>query len=310
MYIFSRGGRRKSRDLWKDYHSRADVVGAAALPYPEPAFLQNANENPASPKFNSLLPIYYGPVTGCLANAVAEAARYALPGGPRNKPYVAVLQAKRQNNYIPTEKQIRFQAYDAIIHSAKGLLWFDDNDGQPLGPQDTFYADLAAEIRNLLNEFTGHDIKGALTGDYDHTLVAVTTEYVDGQINFVAEESTFVGGKLVPRTHFLSDRVIMEGISKKFDGWTYVIAACRVPPGTVRGHYDVKFRPYFSAYDEQNPWPGEGENHVVYKVGGGSLPVNQDPGGGWWSDTFEPYDVFSYKFHAPAPWQPPAFPPP
>jgi len=85
----------KVRDLWPDYNSAADIVGGYALPFPAPDTLQGRNENTNSAERGCLLPNYNASVSGSIEDAVYEAARYAAAGGPRNKPYIAVLQAKK-----------------------------------------------------------------------------------------------------------------------------------------------------------------------------------------------------------------------
>jgi hypothetical protein len=294
----------KVQDLWKDYHAAANIVGGVVLPYPEPTMLQMANEQ-GTPTLGCLLPNYYSSVSGSLADAIHEAARTDTPLGARCKPYIAVLQAKDQGGVSLTEEEMFFQAYDAIIHGAKGLVWYDDNDFQEPTEYDFFYKDTNVPwyLRNLLNELSAYEINGAIKGDYDYTVVAVTTGITSPSYN-VVEESTFVSGMLVPKTHFLSDQIIMEGVAKKFYEWTYLIVACRPHEGAA-SEYRVSFRPFFSAHDYYNPWGDGAEYETVYKHGGGAMQVWQGHGGGWWEDYFNPGEVAIYKFQTPEPWQPP-----
>lgn len=306
--FMAQGNPVKVQDLWKDYHAGADIVGGVVLPYPEPTILQMANEQ-GTPTLGCLLPNYYSSVTGSLADAIHESARAEwelVPpeGSVRCKPYIAVLQGKDQMESELTAAQIRFQAYDAIIHGAKGLVWYDDNGFQPLGEYDFFYQDVFEHLDPLISELGIGEINGAIKADYDYTVVAVTTGITAPYYN-VVEESTFVSGKLVPKTHFLSDRIIMEGVAKKFNDWTYLIVACRPHEGAA-SEYTVRFRPFFSAHDYYNPWLGHGPNHYVYKLLHDPLTVHHQTGEGWWEDYFNPGEVAIYKFQTPEPWHPPA----
>ncbi len=298
----------KVRDLWKDYHSAADIVGAVVLPYPEPEMLRLANEQ-CAPLLGCLLPNYYSSVTGSVADAVHEAARsewIIVPpeGAPRCKPYIAVLQGKDQGEEYLTRNQMFFQAYDAIIHGAKGLVWYDDVDYHTPSEYDFFYRDtnIPAYLRDLINELSGYEINGAIKGDYDYTVAAVTTWPLP-EPSEVVEESTFVCGKLVPKTHFLSDRIIMEGVAKKFYEWTYLIVACRPHEGAAE-EYKVRFRPFFSAHNYWDHWGKGARYSTVYKVGEGAMEIPQHDGSGYWEDFFYPGEVAIYKFQTPAPWHP------
>jgi len=198
---------------------------------------------------------------------------------------------------------MRFQAYDAIIHGAKGLVWYDDNDFQPFAPPDYFfYEDIFECLDPLIRELGIGEINGAIKADYDYTVVAVTTWPLP-EGSAVVEESTFVCGKLVPKTHFLSDRIIMEGVAKKFYDWTYLIVACRPHEGAAE-EYKVRFRPFFSAYIWANPWGNKAQYETVYKHGVGPMSVEQGSGGGYWEDFFYPGEVAIYEFQTPAPWHP------
>ena len=307
--FMAEGDAVKVRDLWKDYHNGADIVGGVVLPYPDPSTLFVANQDFWSPKAGCLLPNYYSSVTGSLADALHPTSRYNEPSRPRSKPYIAVLQAKDQGGVAITRQEMFFQAYDAIIHGAKGLVWYDDNDFQTPTEFNFFYLDSSVpwHLQDLINELTSFDINGAIKGDYDNTVVAVPAKIPPNYV--LVEQSTFISGKLVPKTHFLSDRVIMEGVAKKFGDWTYLIVACR-PSGGAVSEYRVRFRPFFSAYDSKNPWGKEAPDNTVYKLGDGHMHVNDEEGGGWWEDTFHPGEVFIYKFETPSPWQPPNPPPP
>ncbi len=292
----------KVHDLWKDCHGGADIVGGVVLPYPEPNTLQMANEQ-SVPTLGCLLPNYYSSVSGSFADAIHEAARTATPMGARCKPYIAVLQGKDQLGSDLTAAQMRFQAYDAIIHGAKGLVWYDDNDFQPLvPPYEFFYMDIFEVLQPLISELGMGELNGVIKADYDYTVVPVNTWPLP-EPSDVVEESTFVSGKLVPKTHFLSDQIIMEGVAKKFGDWTYLIVACRPHAGAL-AEYKVRFRPFFSAYDCWNPWPGDGPNHYVYKLFQEPLTVHHGSGEGWWEDYFNPGDVAIYKFQTPPPWHP------
>jgi hypothetical protein len=306
--FMAQGNAVKVRDLWKDYNLGADIVGGVVLPFPEPDTLQTANEQ-YTPMIGCLLPNYYSSVTGSLADAIHQTSGYIAPGYSRSKPYIAVLQAKDQGGVPIARQEMFFQAYDAIIHGAKGLVWYDDNDFQPPTEYDFFYQDSSVpwHLRDLINDLTSFDVNGAIKGDYDNTIVAVTAKIPPNYVT--VEQSTFISGKLVPKTHFLSDRVVMEGVAKRFGDWTYLITACR-PSESAAAEYRVRFRPFFSAYDSKNPWGKEAPDNTVYKVGDGYMHVNDEEGGGWWEDTFHPGDVFIYKFETPAPWQPPNPPPP
>jgi hypothetical protein len=301
--FMAQGDPVKVRDLWKDYHSSADIVGGMVLPYPEPETLQLGNEQ-SVPTLGCLLPNYYSSVSGSLADAIHETARYAQPFGPRCKPYVAVLQGKDQGGEFLTREQMFFQAYDAVIHGAKGLVWYDDVDFQTPTEYDFFYRDgnIPAHLRDLINELSGYEINGAIKGDYDHTVLAVTTWPIP-EPSDVVEESTFVCGKLVPKTHFLSDQIIMEGVAKKFYDWTYLIVACRPHEGAAE-EYKVRFRPFFSAYDYYNYWGKHAEYSTVFKVGEGAMRIPQHGGSGYWEDLFNPGEVAIYTFQTPEPWQP------
>jgi hypothetical protein len=294
----------KVRDLWKDYHNGADIVGSVVLPYPDPSTLFMANEDVWSAKAGCLLPNYYASVTGSLADAVHQTSGYMAPGSSRSKPYLAVLQAKNQGGVGLTFDEMRFQAYDAIIHGAKGLVWYDDNDYQTRTQTNFFYTDgnIPWHLRDLMNELSGLEVNGVIKGDYDTTVVAVTAKIPPNYIT--AEQSTFISGKLVPKTHYLSDRVVMEGVAKRYGLWTYLIVACR-PSESAAAEYKVRFRPFFSAYDSKNPWGQVAPNNTVEKLFDGYMTVIGGEGGGYWEDTFHPGDVFIYKFETPAPWQPP-----
>ena len=301
--FMAQGPTVKVQDLWKDYHAAADIVGGVVLPYPEPETLRLANEQ-SLPTAGCLLPNYYSSVSGSLADAIHESARNATPLDARCKPYIAVLQGKDQMESELTAAQIRFQAYDAIIHGAKGLVWYDNNDFQPLGEYDFFYQDIFVQLEPLISELGIGEINGVIKGDYDYTVVAVTTDGAPPYPNPV-EASTFVSGKLVPKTHFLSDQIIMEGVAKKFNDWTYLIVACRPHEGALP-EYKVRFRPFFSAYNWWGPWGKTAPNNTVYKINHGGMYVYPGSGGGWWEDYFNPGEVAIYKFQTPEPWQPPA----
>jgi hypothetical protein len=296
----------KVRDLWEDYHAAADIVGGRVLPFPAPQTLQARNEIPESPEFNCLLPNYNASASGSIEDAIYEAARYPIPGAPRNKPYVAVLQAKKQGGVNITYNNLRFQAYDAIIHGAKGLVWYDDNDGLPLGQYDYFYKDVLGNLRTLMTELWAPEVMGALKGDYGNPLIAVTTYPIINGIpsSEPCEESTLVGGKMVPRSHFLSDRIIIESVAKKYDNWTYLFVACRAP-ASAGASFRVRFRPYFSAYDYNLPWGYDDPGHKVCKLNHGWMTLASGPGGGWWEDDFTPEGAAIYKLQTPDPWQPP-----
>jgi len=300
MVFMAQGAPVKVRDLWKDYHWAADIVGGVVLPYPEPTTLQMANEQCAQ-TVGCLLPNYYSSVSGSLADAIYEAARGAIVPGPRWKPYIAVLQGKDQMGSELTDAQIRFQAYDAIIHGAKGLVWYDDNEFQPLGEYDFFYQDIFEYLDPLISELGMGEINGAIKGDYDDAVIAVTTEAPP--FPNVVEESTFLCGKLLPKTHFLSDQIIMEGVAKEFGGWTYLIVACRPHEGALP-EYKVRFRPFFSDHPYYKPWGKEAPNNTVFKVNHGWMSVNDENCGGWWEDYFNPGEVAIYKFQTPPPWHP------
>jgi hypothetical protein len=220
------------------------------------------------------------------------------------KPYIAVLQGKDQMGSGLTYAQMRFQAYDAIIHGAKGLVWFDDNNLQPLTPPyEFFYDDVFDHLDALIRELGIGEINGVLKADYDYPVVAVTT-YVNNDTGVVVEESTFVCGRLVPKTHFLSDRIVMEAVAKKFNDWTYLIVACRPHEGALN-EYKVRFRPFFSAHNYDNPWPGHGPNNYEYKLFHSPLTVHCQTGEGWWEDVLHPGDVCIYKFQCPEPYSRP-----
>jgi hypothetical protein len=143
----------------------------------------------------------------------------------------------------------------------------------------------------------------ALKGDYDQTTVEVRcfTPGTPGPVE--VEQSVFIGGYLVPKSHFLSDQIMMEGVSKKAGVYTYLLVAYRPFPGAP-AEITARFRPFFSAYDYWDPWgTGGTPNQMVYKLGVGWVPVNIADGGGWWEDTFHPGDVAIYRFETPEPWQ-------
>ena len=292
----------KVQDLWKDFHNAADIVGGVVLPYPEPDTLRSANEQYV-PKIGCLLPNYYSSVTGSLADAIHEAARTPSPLGARCKPYIAVLQGKDLMETSFTYEQMRFQAYDAVIHGAKGLVWYDDNNFEPFTSEyDFFYHDVFDHLGPLISELALPEITGALKGDYDYTVVAVTTWPLP-QPSEVVEESTFISGKLVPKTHFLSDQIIMEGVAKKLGGWTYLIVACRPHEGAA-DEYRVRFRPFFSAHNYWNYWGKQAQYSTVFKVFEGPMSIPQELGSGWWEDYFNPGEVAIYMFQTPEPWHP------
>jgi hypothetical protein len=305
--FIGQGDAVKVRDLFPLYHAAADVVGCLVEPYPAPGVLQGENENPDSPKRDCLLPNYYPSVTGNLADVVLESARAASAGQPlfpvrMCKPYIAILQANKKGGSELTKHRLRFQALDAVIHGAKGLVWYDDNNFNALGFGEYFYKDVLYDLFSLFTELSGQQVLGCLTGDYDHPLLSVNTR---DAADVVVEESTFVGGKMVPKTHFLSDKIIMEGVAKEFNGLTYVIVACRSPEGTP-GPFTVQFRPYFSNYDYWKPWPGSDWNTTVAGVyppeRQGWVTVVSGSYGGYWEDTFYPEDVAIYSFETPPTW--------
>ena len=108
--FMAQGDAVKVRDLWKDYHTGADIVGSVVLPYPDPSTLFTANEDVWSPKAGCLLPNYYASVTDSLADALHQTSGYIEPGMPRSKPYLAVLQAKYSGGVPLTFDEMRFQA--------------------------------------------------------------------------------------------------------------------------------------------------------------------------------------------------------
>lgn len=299
----------KVHDLWPDFYASADIVGVQVMPYPDPLTLRTQNNNGASPMYNCLLPNFYASVTGGLADLAHEAARapmvVGMPPAKRCKPYIAVLQAKDQGGVELSYAQMRFQAYDALIHGARGLVWYDDNDYQPFTTQTYFYNDVLGELFSLLLELGTSDINHVLKADYNNSLVAVSVL----EDNVSIEESTFISGVLVPKSHFLSDRPIVEGIAKDYDGWTYLIIACR-PSDYTSGPYEVRIRPYFSDYTQYSPWgthPGEEPGNMVFKCGSGWITAQHFHRGyqeGYWDDTFNPGDVFIYKYQTPPPWHP------
>jgi len=184
-------------------------------------------------------------------------------------------------------------------------VWFDDNDGQPVTEYNYFYQDVLGSLRSVMSELNAPEVMGALKGDYDGTLIAVTTFRVVGGVPSPTpcEESTLVGGKMVPRSHFLSDEIIMESIVKKYDNWTYLFVACRAP-ANAGGSFRVRFRPFFSAYNYWQPWGQSDPQHMVFKLGHGWMPLDSAAGGGWWEDAFNPEGVAIYKFQPPEPWHP------
>jgi hypothetical protein len=192
-------------------------------------------------------------------------------------------------------------AYDAIIHGAKGLAWFDLNGGAQAGdwywPARIDFLPVIQELSLIERDY------GLLTADYDSPLVRVITESFGNEV----ERSAFVGGKLVPKTHFLSSQRIMEGCAKIVDGTTYLIVACRADPPIMPVDYQVEFYPYYSAYDpinEPHYWPGP-----VYRLNVVGPPTPMPLSEGTWTDTFESGEVNIYYFTKPAPWQPPEPPP-
>jgi hypothetical protein len=305
--LIVQGDAVKVSDLWADYYGSADVAGCIVLPFPEPDLLQAQNETGGSPKENCLLRNYYSSVTGSLADAVHAAAVYntgdELPP-TRCKPYIGVLQGKSLEGEVPTLHQMRFQAYDAIIHGAKGLVWYDDNDFQPLNG-GTFYEEVTEPLEYLLGELSSPEFMAFLAGDYEHTLILVDTYTgVPGDENYV-ERSSIIGGKMVPRTHFLSDQIMVESVAKKYNDYTYIIAARR-PNVYPETDYTVRFRPCFSKYDQWNPWKGTNESGYIEKYNGNNtwvqIPViSYYKGSGYWAEDFSAGDVNIYRFIPPPP---------
>jgi hypothetical protein len=298
----------KVQDLWRDYYDNdaCDISGGIVLPFPEPSTLQTQNETALDPKYKCLLPNYYSSVTGSLADAVHESALANPPGqgqDPRCKPYLAVLQGKNTGLSALTYAEMRFQAYDAIIHGAKGLIWYDDHGFQGLS-SDKFYEDVAEPLADLLGELSSAEFMGFLSGDYDHLLVLVDS--IEPQ-DVIAESTSLIGGHLMPKTHFLSDQVIIESVAKKYNGYTYLIAARRpnVDPLT---DYNVRFRPCFSVHHHWNPWEGTNESGYIDKYTGNGtwvqIPVEHQNGEGFWVEEFSPGEVNIYRFIPPPPYQP------
>jgi hypothetical protein len=298
----------KVRDLWVDYFNPVNIAGSSVLPFPEPSTLQSQNETPTNPRYRCLLPNYYSSVTGSLADAVHETALYPADWDfrpSRCKPCIAVLQGKKIGGSAPTLHQMRFQAYDAIIHGAKGLAWYDDNDFSPVENAEPFYKDLAANIEDLLDEFTVTEINGVLNADYDNTLVLVDTYTGTPPNENYVERTSLIGGKILPKSHFLSDQIMVETVAKRYNGKTYVIAARR-PNVNAGTSYTVRFRPCFSAFLWYDPWSGD-NGYIRKYVGDGSwvqVPVASGYAEGYWVDTFAAGDVNIYRFTPPATGEP------
>ncbi len=181
------------------------------------------------------------------------------------------------------------------------MVWYDDNDFEPLNG-GTFYEDVAERLAYLLAELSSDEFMGFLTGDYEHTLILVdTAEDFPPDIPY-AERSSLIGGQLVPKTHFLSDQIMIESVAKKYNGYTYIIAARR-PNVDPQVDYAVRFRPCFSAYNYSTPWPGD-NGHIYKYAGDGTwvqVPVLSAPGEGYWVEDFSAGDVNIYRFIPPPP---------
>jgi hypothetical protein len=282
------------QELWRDYFKGSDCAAALISPCPAPGTLQN------DPYVAHLLPNYNCSVVGDLADVVQESARgnsLTFPA-PRNQPYIAVLQG-HINDGESSIGQCRFMAYDAIIHGAKGLAWYTQYGGDPgdwYWPGKLYFLPVIQELRNMEASY------GLLTADYDSPLVRVITEQGDVEV----ERSAFVGGKLVPKSHFLSSKRIMEGCAKisEYQGhdYTFLIVACRPPPADEYPPpppYDVEFYPYYSAYDYRGEWEGP-----AYKLNEYGTPIPIAVNDGVWTDSFLPEEVNIYFFEKAAPWEP------
>jgi hypothetical protein len=280
------------QELWRDYFKGSDCAAGLIFPCPAPETLENDQY------VAHLLPNYYCSIVGDLADVVQESARGQAPAfpAPRNQPYIGVLQG-HINEGESSIGQCRFMAYDAIIHGAKGLAWYDSYGGADPGdwywPGKLYFLPVMQELSIMEANY------GLLTADYDSPLVRVITKVEGNEV----ERSAFVGGKLVPKSHFLASTRIMEGCAKiseyQGDDYTFLIVACRTPSGeAVPPEFQVEFFPYFSAYDYRGEWGGP-----VYKITPGApepVPVNE----GKWTDTFFGGDVQIYFFEKPAPWAP------
>jgi hypothetical protein len=276
------------QELWREYFKGSDCAAGLIFPCPAPETLAN------DPYVEHLLPNYNISVVGDLADVVQESARGQSPTfpAPRNQPYIAVLQGQL-NEGESSQWEYKFMAYDAIIHGAKGLAWYSESGGSDprtwYSPAKLYFLPVMQELGIMENNY------GLLTADYDSPLVRVITKQGGNEI----ERSAFVGGKLVPKAHFLSSKRIMEGCAKIKDGTTYLIVACRVPP--TEGpplEFQVEFFPYFSAYDYRGEWEGP-----VYEItGSGPVPLTVDEG--IWTASFVAGEVKIYSFEKPAPWEP------
>jgi hypothetical protein len=291
--FMGQAGAVKVQELWRDYFKGSECAAGAIFPCPAPATLEQLNAD------HHYLPNYYCSVVGDLADAVQEAARGTSPAAPapRNQPYIAILQGDVGEDES-SEHQYRFMAYDAIIHGAKGIAWFEDEGSGTAGgwywPGKVHFLPLIQHLRRMENEY------GLLTADYDSPLVRVITKLGQDEV----ERSAFVGGKLVPKSHFLASTRIMEGCAKisEFQGhnYTFLIVACRVPPPEgSQPVFQVEFYPYYSAYQYDQFWEGP-----VYKWDAvwphEVMPLTE----GKWTDMFSPEDVNIYYFEKPAPWLP------
>ncbi len=284
------------QELWRDYFKGSDCAAGLIFPCPAPDTLAN------DPYVEHLLPNYNLSVVGDLADVVQESARgqsLAFPAR-RNQPYIAVLQGHLGNENECPEYWYKFMAYDAIIHGAKGLAWYDEYGGGDPGdwywPATLSFLPVLQELARLESEY------GLLTADYDSPLVRVISKQNENEV----ERSAFVGGKLVPKSHFLASTRIMEGCAKilEHEGheYTFLIVACRLPAPDEYPPpppYEVEFYPYYSAYDYQTSWPGpvyRWKPEWPHDV----MPLTE----GKWTDIFDPGEIQIYYFEKPAPWEP------
>jgi len=282
-----------AHELWRDYFMASDCCASFIAPCPAPGTLNGIDNG------EYYLPNHYCSVVGDLADVASEAARshsFMLPApAHRNQPYIAILQGHLEDENDCSAFWYNFMAYDAIIHGAKGIAWYDDIGGDEAGdwywPAKLSFLSVMQDLDRVEDEY------GLLTADYDSPLVRVITYYFGNEV----ERSAFVGGELVPKTHFLSSERFMEGCAKIVDGKTYLIVACRADPSENPPPplFQVEFYPYYSAYDFEEYWAGP-----VYKLvlGGAPIPMTLEEGA--WTDAFTPGEVNIYYFVKPAPWQP------
>jgi hypothetical protein len=288
-------------DLWPMYYAATEIAGVNTIPVPEPYISKFRDTEPFSWCKNGMLPNYSCALGGDVMDVFFEIVN-------AEKPVICVVQNHdgkiiigNEEKYIPpTAGQSRFMTYDGIIHRANGILY----GGQSFGSLEEAYWNIFEQFwdpcKPTFNEIgQGGVMHEVLKGEYDNLLVEVITK----QQGVEVERSAFIGGELAPKNHFLSANILMESCVKKYGGFTYLIAACRVgidqlnpvtPPP-----YAVTFRPYFST---KTTWTGAVE--VVGEEGTGGEPRTINIVNGAFADEFDPEEVHIYKFQRPSPYVP------